>query len=148
MKKSVERLILAGGIASVFWGLFHIAAIPPMVAEMVTTAGGKSAAGVSDLASFLLLFNACTTAFLLGMGAALILGRKSAGQTLFGSLSLAMMVVFWVVRLVTPYFLLPEGVTVGDNISMIDAFFVVMAALYLIPLLMSAKRGAARVDSA
>lgn len=123
---------------SLLWGLFHIFAIPSMIADMVTAAGGASP-GVDDLASFNLLFNACMTAFLLGIGVVFILGRASVRSTLLGKALLIMMSLFWLVRLIAPYFLLPQGVSAGDNISPFDIVFLAMAVLYCVPLLLKEK---------
>ena len=139
MNKLAERLVIAGGIVSLLWGLFHVVAIPQLVTEMVAGAGGGAAPGVAELAAFILLCNACITAFLLGIGIVLVVARKSVCQTLVGKLTLGMLTLFWMVRLIAPYFLLPEGVSLLQYISPLDAVFIVMIALYLVPLLLSKK---------
>lgn len=139
MNKLVERVIVVGGVVSIGWALFHVAVIPQLVYAMVADAGGESAAGVAALASFIFLCNAVITAFLLGIGVALIAGRKSVRPTLFGKMALAMLTAFWLVRLAAPYFLLPEGVTPLQSMGPLDAIFALMVALYLVPLLLRTK---------
>jgi len=140
MEKIAGRIVLAGGIAALFWGVFHMAAIPFIVTDMAAAAGGESATGVAEMASFINLFNACTTAFLLGIGVTLIVGKKSVCQTLLGKMLLIMMVVFWLVRLIAPYFLLLDGVSFVQNISFFDLVFILMAALYFAPLIVASRK--------
>ena len=143
MNKSIERIILAGGIVSLFWAVFHALMIPMLVTEMAADAGGVSMPGVEALVSFILLCNACLTAFFLGIGVALIVGRKTVDQTLFGKLTLTMMVVFWMVRLLTPYFLLSQGVSPVEYLTSFegtfDLVFVLMIVLFVLPLILRKK---------
>ncbi|MCL1838231.1 MAG: hypothetical protein FWG47_02805 [Propionibacteriaceae bacterium] len=135
MNKTVERLILAGGITSMLWAVFHVVVIPQLVSEMATEAGGRQVAGVSAMADFILLCNACFVAFLFGVGLVLVVGRKTVRQSIVGRMTLMMLTAFWLVRLITPYFLLPQGVTALQNLGVLDVIFVLMVALYLVPLL-------------
>jgi len=116
-----------------------------LVTEMVADAGGVSMPGVEALSSFILLCNACITAFFFGIGTALIVGRKSACQTLFGKMVLVMMAVFWLVRLIAPYFLLPEGVTplqiIASTDVILDIIFILMIALSVAPLILHKRQG-------
>ena len=152
--KARRNLVVAGGVLSILWGVFHVLAFSPMglsrdpaALEDLVTAGladlpGESARQLIDLFT---LFNNALIVYMVGIGVVTIITAKTLADTRLGQGLLVTQAVFWAVRLVAPLVQQArEGVALGLSEALGVTIFLVMVLVYALPLVVgrqSAKQG-------